>query len=443
MIPRYSRPQMASIWEPANRFRLWLRIEILAAEAWAELGAVPRDALEQIRTKAGFDVARIDAIEREVKHDVVAFLTSVAEQVGPAARYLHLGLTSSDILDTALACQMREAADLLLEDIAGLERALTDLAVKHKDTVMIGRTHGIHAEPTTFGLKLAMWLMEVRRARERVERAREVTSYGKLSGAVGTFANIPPRIEEYVCERLGLKPEPVSTQIIQRDRHAEYLAMLAVVGASLDKFATEIRHLQRTEVREVEEPFSEGQKGSSSMPHKRNPVACEQVSGLSRLLRSNVQAALENVALWHERDISHSSVERVILPDSTILLDYLLVRFREILEGMRVYPENMRRNLNGTRGVIFSQQVLLTLSKAGASREAAYRMVQHSAMRAWEEGEEFKTLLLNDPDVRAVLSEAEIESCFGLGYHLRHVDEIFRRVGLGGASGGVAGKVTG
>jgi len=443
MIPRYSRPQMASIWEPANRFRLWLRIEILATEAWAELGEVPKDALEEIRTKAGFDVARIDAIEREVKHDVIAFLTSVTEQVGPAARYLHLGLTSSDILDTALACQMREAADLLLEDIAGVERALTDLAVKHKDTVMIGRTHGIHAEPMTFGLKLAMWLMEMRRARDRVQRAKEVASYGKLSGAVGTFANLPPWIEEYVCERLGLKPEPISTQIIQRDRHAEYLAMLAVVGASLDKFATEIRHLQRTEVREVEEPFSEGQKGSSAMPHKRNPVACEQISGLSRLLRSNVQVALENVVLWHERDISHSSAERVILPDSTILLDYLLVRFREILEGMRVYPESMRRNLNATRGVIFSQQVLLTLAKAGASREAAYRMVQRNAMRAWEEGEEFKTLLLNDPDVRAVLSEGEIESCFDLGYHLRHVDEIFRRVGLAEVPGAAAGKVAG
>ena len=443
MIPRYSRPQMASIWEPANRFRLWLRIEILATEAWAELGEVPKDALEEIRTKAGFDVARIDAIEREVKHDVIAFLTSVTEQVGPAARYLHLGLTSSDILDTALACQMREAADLLLEDIAGVERALTDLAVKHKDTVMIGRTHGIHAEPMTFGLKLAMWLMEMRRARERVQRAKEVASYGKLSGAVGTFANLPPWIEEYVCERLGLKPEPISTQIIQRDRHAEYLAMLAVVGASLDKFATEIRHLQRTEVREVEEPFSEGQKGSSAMPHKRNPVACEQISGLSRLLRSNVQVALENVVLWHERDISHSSAERVILPDSTILLDYLLVRFREILEGMRVYPESMRRNLNATRGVIFSQQVLLTLAKAGASREAAYHMVQRNAMRAWEEGEEFKTLLLNDPDVRAVLSEGAIESCFDLGYHLRHVDEIFRRVGLGEVPGAAAGKVAG
>ena len=431
MISRYSRPAMAAIWEPANRFALWLRIEILACEAWAELGEVPGDALEEIRAKAGFDLARIDAVEREAKHDVVAFLTAVAERVGPAARYLHLGLTSSDILDTALACQLREAADLLLEDVGELERILAELARKHQGTVMIGRTHGIHAEPTTFGLKLAMWLMEVRRARERLTRAREVVSYGKLSGAVGTFANVPPRVEEYVCARLGLLPEPVSTQIIQRDRHAEYMAALAIVGASLDKFATEIRHLQRTEVREVEEPFAEGQKGSSAMPHKRNPVACEQISGLARLLRSNLQAALENVALWHERDISHSSVERVILPDSTVLLDYLLVRFREILEGLRVYPESMRRNLDATHGVIFSQQVLLALARAGASREAAYRMVQRNAMRAWEGGEDFQTLLKDDPEVRAVLGEAEIESCFDLGYHLRHVDEIFRRVGLG------------
>ncbi len=443
MIPRYSRPAMAAVWEPENRFAIWLKIEILACEAWAELGKVPWEAVQEIKAKAGFDIARIDAVEREVKHDVIAFLTAVAEQVGPSSRYIHLGLTSSDILDTALACQMREAAELLLEDVAEVERILGELAVKHQGTVMIGRTHGIHAEPTTFGLKLAMWLMEVQRAHERLVRAREVASYGKLSGAVGTFANVPPQVEEYVCEKLGLKPEPISTQIIQRDRHAEYLAMLGIVGASLDKFATEIRHLQRTEVREVEEPFSEGQKGSSAMPHKRNPVACEQISGLSRLLRSNVQAALENVALWHERDISHSSVERVILPDSTILLDYLLIRFREILEGLRVYPEHMQRNLNATHGVIFSQQVLLALAEAGTSREAAYRMVQRNAMRAWEEGEEFKSLLRQDPEVRGILGEAEIESCFDLGYHVRHVGEIFHRVGLTSGSGEAASKTVG
>ena len=434
MIPRYSRPKMAAIWEPANRFSLWLKIEVLACEAWAELGVVPKEAVAEIKAKATFDMAalvpRIDEIERRTKHDVVAFTEAVAEKIGPASRYIHLGLTSSDILDTCLACQMQQAADLLLEDAAALEAVLAALAVKHKRTPMMGRTHGIHAEPTTFGLKLAMWLMEVQRAKERLVRAREVASFGKLSGAVGTFANVPPQVEEYVCAKLGLKPEPISTQIIQRDRHAEYLAVLGIVGSSLDKFATEIRHLQRTEVREAEEPFGEGQKGSSAMPHKRNPVTCEQISGLARLLRSNVQAGMENVALWHERDISHSSVERVILPDGTILLDYLLAKFRDIVQGMRVYPEQMQRNLNATHGVIYSQQVLLALSKAGATREAAYAMVQRNAMRAWETGEEFRALLLADADVRAVLSPAEIESCFDLGYHLRHVDAIFRRVGL-------------
>ena len=434
MIPRYSRPKMAAIWEPANRFSLWLTIEILACEAWAELGVVPKEAVAEIKAKANFDMAalvpRIDEIERRTKHDVVAFTEAVAEKIGPVSRYIHLGLTSSDVLDTCLGCQMRQAADLLLEDVAAVEAALAALAVRHKRTAMIGRTHGIHAEPTTFGLKVAMWLMEMRRATERLTRAREVASYGKLSGAVGTFANVPPQVEEYVCAKLGLKPEPISTQIIQRDRHAEYLAALGIVGASLDKFATEIRHLQRTEVREAEEPFSEGQKGSSAMPHKRNPVSCEQVSGLARLLRSNVQAGLENVVLWHERDISHSSVERVILPDGTILLDYLLAKFRDIVQGMRVYPEQMRRNLHATHGVIFSQQALLALSRAGATREAAYQMVQRNAMRAWETGEEFRTLLLADAEVGAVLSPAEIESCFDLEYHLRHVDAIFQRVGL-------------
>ncbi|MBI4537163.1 MAG: adenylosuccinate lyase [candidate division NC10 bacterium] len=430
MIPRYSRHEMGAIWEPANRFALWLRIELMVCEAWAEQGQIPADALAQIKAKASFDVDRIDAIEREVKHDVIAFLTAVAERVGPAARYMHLGLTSSDILDTCLALQLVQAADLLLADLAAVEAVLADLARRHKDTVMMGRTHGVHAEPTTFGLKLAMWLEEVRRGRARLQRARAVVGFGKLSGAVGTFANVPPVIEEFVCARLGLTPEPVSTQIIQRDRHAEYLAALAIVGSSLDKFATEIRHLQRTEVREAEEPFSQGQKGSSAMPHKRNPVACEQISGLARLLRANVQAGLENIALWHERDISHSSAERVILPDSTILLDYLMVRFREILEGMRVYPDRMLANLKASRGVIFSQQVLLALAKAGAAREAAYRLVQRNAMQAWETDVEFQALLLSDAEVRHYLGPAEIAACFELGYHLRHVDAIFRRVGL-------------
>ena len=435
MIPRYALPEMSAIWEPANRFAVWLKIEVLAAEAWAELGQVPAEAVAEIHAKtAGLDMAalipRIDEIEREVKHDVIAFLTAVGERVGPAARYLHLGLTSSDILDTALACQLQQAADLLLLDVQRLAAVLADLARKHKDTVMIGRTHGIHAEPTTFGLKLAMWLEEVRRAEERLTRARAVVSYGKLSGAVGTFANVPPAVEEYVCRKLGLRPEPVSTQIIQRDRHAEYLAALALAGASLDKFATEIRHLQRTEVREAEEPFAKGQKGSSAMPHKRNPVTCEQISGLARLLRSNLQAGLENVALWHERDISHSSVERVILPDGTILLDYLLAKMRQVLEGLQVYPERMRRNLDGTHGVIFSQQVMLALTKAGASREAAYKLVQKNAMQAWETETSYLGLLKSDPDVRGLLSAEAIAACFDLGYHLRHVDAIFRRVGL-------------
>jgi adenylosuccinate lyase len=434
MIPRYARPAMTAIWEPANRFALWLRIEILACEAWAELGEVPREAVAEIKAKATFDMAelvpRIDEIERRTKHDVVAFTEAVAERIGPAARFIHLGLTSSDVLDTCLACQMREAADLLLADLSGLEAVLAEQAVRHKRTAMIGRTHGIHAEPTTFGLKLAMWLMEVRRGADRLTRAKQIASFGKLSGAVGTFANVPPFVEEYVCRGLGLEPEPISTQIVQRDRHAEYLAMLGIVGASLDKFATEIRHLQRTEVREAEEPFSEGQKGSSAMPHKKNPVSCEQVSGLARLLRSNVQAGLENVALWHERDISHSSVERVILPDGTILLDYLLARFTEIVRHMRVYPERMARNLTATHGVIFSQQVLLALTRAGASRETAYRLTQRNAMQAWESEAPLRELLLADPEVRAILGEAEIAACFDLGYHLRHVDEIFTRVGL-------------
>jgi len=435
MIPRYSRPAMTAIWEPTNRFRIWLKIEVLACEAWAELGVVPRAAVAEIHANSGFDMAalvpRIDEIERRTKHDVVAFTEAIAEQIGPASRYIHLGLTSSDILDTCLAVQMQQAADILLADVAALQAVLATLALQYQRTPTIGRTHGIHAEPTTFGLKLAMWLMEVRRAEERLRRAHEVIGYGKLSGAVGTFANVPPAVEEYVCAKLGLKPEPVSTQIIQRDRHAEYLAAIGVVGSSLDKFATEIRHLQRTEVREAEEPFSAGQKGSSAMPHKRNPVSCEQISGLARLLRSNVQAGLENVALWHERDISHSSVERVILPDGTILLDYLLYRFTEIVRGMRVYPERMQQNLQATHGVIFSQQVLLALAKAGASREAAYEMVQRNAMQAWESGVAFQKLLLDDAEVRRLLTPAEIESCFDLGYHLRHVDAIFRRVGLG------------
>ncbi|MBZ0170012.1 adenylosuccinate lyase [Candidatus Methylomirabilis lanthanidiphila] len=430
MIPRYALPRMVSVWEPQSRYAAWLRIELLACEAWADLGVVPREALAVIQERAGFDINRIQEIEREVRHDVIAFVSAVAERVGPEARYLHFGLTSYDVVDTALAVLLQQASGILLEDLEALSRALADLARRYKRTMMIGRTHGIHAEPTTFGLKLALWYCEVERNLDRLRRARESVAYGKLSGAVGTFAHLPLSVEQFVCARLGLKPAPISSQILSRDRHAEFLQTLALIGTSLDKFATEIRHLQRTEVREVEEPFVEGQKGSSAMPHKRNPVACEQVSGLARLLRSYAQSGLENVPLWHERDISHSSVERVILPDATILLDYLLVRFREVLEGLRVYPDRMRHNLELTGGLVFSEAVLLALIGKGLTREAAYRLVQGHAMRAWESGDAFKPLLLADSEIRRHLSPDEIESCFDLGYHLRHLDDIFTRVGL-------------
>ena len=430
MISRYARPRMMAVWEPQHRFDTWLRVELLACEAWAELGRVPRDALAVIRKRAGYDLNRIQEIEREVRHDVVAFVSAVAERVGPEARYIHLGLTSYDVVDTALAVQLQEAATILIEELEALRLVLADLARRNKQTVMVGRTHGVHAEPLTFGLKLALWYTEAGRDLDRLRRAKETVACGKLSGAVGTFAHLPPFVEQYVCVRLGLTPAPISSQVLSRDRHAEFLLTLALIGTSLDKFATEIRHLQRTEVLEVEEPFVEGQKGSSAMPHKRNPVACEQVSGLARLLRSYAQAGLENVPLWHERDISHSSVERVVLPDATILLDYLLVRFRGILEGLQTYPDRMRQNMELTGGLIFSEAVLLALVDKGLSRDEAYRLVQRHAMKAWESREPFKPLLLADPEVRRHLSPAEIESCFDLGYHLRHLDEIFARVGL-------------
>jgi len=421
---------MMAIWEPQHRFDTWLRVELLACEAWAELGKVPREALAVIRKRAGYDLNRIQEIEREVRHDVVAFVSAVAERVGPEARYIHLGLTSYDVVDTALAVQLQEAATILIEELEALRLVLADLARRNKQTVMVGRTHGVHAEPLTFGLKLALWYTEAGRDLDRLRRAKETVACGKLSGAVGTFAHLPPFVEQYVCVRLGLTPAPISSQILSRDRHAEFLLTLALIGTSLDKFATEIRHLQRTEVLEVEEPFVEGQKGSSAMPHKRNPVACEQVSGLARLLRSYAQAGLENVPLWHERDISHSSVERIVLPDATILLDYLLVRFRGILEGLQTYPDRMRQNMELTGGLIFSEAVLLALVDKGLSRDEAYRLVQRHAMKAWESREPFKPLLLADPEVRRHLSPAEIENCFDLGYHLRHLDEIFARVGL-------------
>lgn len=430
MIPRYALPRMERIWDPEARFQCWLEIELKACEAWAGLGRIPPEALRQIRERAGFDLERIAVIEHEVRHEVIAFLTAVAERVGQASRYIHLGLTSSDVMDTALAWQMRDATDLLVEDVEGFLETLRDLARRHRRTAMVGRTHGIHAEPITFGLKVARWVAEMQRNRGRLLATREEVAVGKLSGAVGTYAHLPPAIEEYVCRALGLKAEPVSSQIIPRDRHAHFLTTLAVVGASVDNIATEIRHLQRSEVLEVEEPFAEGQKGSSAMPHKRNPVGCEQISGLSRVLRGNAVAALENVSLWHERDISHSSVERIILPDSTILLDYLLVRLGAILKTLRVYPERMERNLWQTKGLVFSEQVLLALAQKGMSREEAYRLVQKHAMRAWDEAKDFQQLLAGDPEVRTHLGAEELAACFDLGPHLAHVDAIFARLGL-------------
>lgn len=430
MIPRYTLPRMGRIWDSSHRFDLWLRIELLACEAWAALGRIPQEALKAIKERAGYQIKRVEELERILKHEVVAFLAAVAEQVGEEARYIHLGLTSSDVMDTALAVQMKEAAEILTEDVEAVLAVLKGLALKYKEAAMAGRTHGVHAEPITFGLKLCTWYAELQRDLERMRRAEEAISFGKLSGAVGTFAHLDPFIESYVLERLGLKPEPVSSQIVPRDRHAEYLSTLALIGSSLDRFATEIRHLQRTEVLEAEEPFTEGQAGSSAMPHKRNPVACEQISGLARILRANVQAAFEDIPLWHERDISHSSVERVIIPDSTVLLDYTLNRFKGILEGLQVYPERMRQNLDRTRGLIFSEAVLLALVEKGASREAAYRIVQRNAMRAWEEEADFKGLLLQDEEVLQHLSREEVEACFDVGKSLRHVDAIYERLGL-------------
>jgi adenylosuccinate lyase len=430
VIGRYSRPAMARLWEDRTRFDLWLRIELLACEAWAKLGEIPAEALRAIQERAGYDAERIAAVEREVKHELIAFLTAVAERVGPAARYLHRGLTSSDVMDTALAVQMRDAADLLLEGLDALRAALRRLALAHKETRTVGRTHGVHAEPITFGLKVARWYAEMGRNRERLLAARATAAVGKVSGAVGTFAHVPPAVEEYVCQRLGIAAEPLSSQVVPRDRHAQYLQAVALTGAGLENAALEIRHLQRTEVLEVEEPFTEGQKGSSAMPHKRNPVGCEQICGLARVLRTNAFAALENVALWHERDISHSSVERIILPDSTILLDYLLHRFTGIIEGLRVHPERMRANLTRTAGLLASERVLLALTDKGLSREEAYRLVQEHAMRTWEEGGDFAARLAADPAIRRHLSEAELSACFAPEPTREQVEALFERAGL-------------
>jgi len=428
MIPRYSRPEMARIWEPETRFRIWLRIETYAAEAMAELGLIPKHAADAVRKRGGFDIDRIDQIEREVKHDVIAFLTSVAEHVGPEARFLHSGLTSSDVLDTCFNVQLVEAADLLIADIDALLAALKTRAFEHKDTVTIGRSHGVHAEPSTFGLKLAVAYAEFARARERLVRAREEVATCAISGAVGTFAHVNPKVEAYVANKLDLRVEPISTQVVPRDRHAFYFATLAVVASSVERLATEIRHLQRTEVLEAEEYFSEGQKGSSAMPHKRNPVLSENLTGLARVVRAYVMPALEDVALWHERDISHSSVERVIGPDATIALDFALARLAGIVKDLVVYPERMRRNVDRLGGLIHSQRVLLALTDAGIPREEAYRIVQRNAMTVWKDGADFLEALLADKDVTKALSPETIRAQFDLGYHLKHVDTIFARV---------------
>lgn len=428
MIERYTRPEMGAIWEPHNRFAKWLEVEVLVCEAMAQEGMIPQKSLDTIKEKADFSIDRIQEIEEEVKHDIIAFLTNVEEYVGPDARFVHLGLTSSDILDTALALQLKEAMLMIIDDVHNLLAVLKERAFEHKNTVMIGRSHGIHAEPITFGLKLAVWYSEMKRNLTRLEQALDVIGYGKISGAVGTFANIPPQIEKYVCDHLGLKPAAISTQIIQRDRYAQYFTALAILAGSMEKIAVEIRHLQRTEVGEVEEAFAAGQKGSSAMPHKKNPIGSENISGLARLVRSYALAAMENIPLWHERDISHSSVERVIAPDSTILIDYMLNRLTRMLKNLVVYSKTMAENLETLKGLIFSQQVLLALIAEGCARQHAYSLVQRVSLQAWHGEESFKELLGGDPDIQKYLDKKEIEEIFSLNYHLRHVEEIFARV---------------
>jgi len=428
MIPRYTRPEMGRIWTEQRRLETWLEIELLACEALAELGEIPREAVREIREKASFDVERVNEIEKLTKHDVIAFLTSVGEYIGPLSKYLHYGLTSSDILDTSLALLLKEASDLILQDIHQLLAVLQEKAYHYKETLMIGRSHGVHAEPITFGLKMALWYDEMKRNLLRMERAKESISVGKISGAVGTFAHIPPFVEEYVCRHLGLKPALISTQIVQRDHHAEFFTTLAVIASSIEKFAVELRHLQRTEVLEAEEYFSKGQKGSSSMPHKRNPVSAENLSGLSRLVRSYSIASLEDVPLWHERDISHSSVERVIAPDATILIDYMLARFTSVVKNLLVYPENMKANLEKMGGLIFSEAILLLLTRKGLSREESYAVVQRNAMSVWEKGGDFKTFLSQDETIQRLLTPKELEAAFDIRAPLNHIDVIYQRV---------------
>jgi len=428
MIPRYSRPEMAAIWDSENKYKIWLEIESYACDAQAELGVIPSEAAKAVREAGAFDIDRIDEIERETKHDVIAFLTNLAENVGPEARFVHQGMTSSDVLDTCLAVQLTQAADILLADIDALLAALKRRAVEHKQTLCVGRSHGIHAEPTTFGVKLAGFYAEFTRNRDRLRAARIEIATCAISGAVGTFANIDPFVEQYVAEKMNLAVEPVSTQVIPRDRHAVFFATLGVIASSIERLAVEIRHLQRTELREAEEYFAPGQKGSSAMPHKRNPILTENLTGLARMVRSAVVPALENVALWHERDISHSAVERMIGPDATVTLDFALNRARGVIEKLQVYPETMQRNLDQLGGLVFSQRVLLALTQKGMSREDAYQAVQRNAMKVWEEGDDFQVALAADSDVAARFSATELAELFDLTYHTKHVDTIFERV---------------
>jgi len=428
MIERYTTPRMKSLWSEQNKFQKWLDVELLACEAQTKLGIIPKSALTKIKKKAKFNVDRIAQIEEKTKHDVVAFLTNLEENIGREAKYVHYGMTSSDILDTSLSLLMREAGEVIVQNLDNLSLSLKKKAFEFKDTLMIGRTHGVHAEPITLGLKFALWYAEAQRNIERLNRAIEAISVGKISGAVGTFSNLDPKVEEYVCRKLKLKPAPISSQIIQRDRHAEFMTALAIIASSIEKFATEIRSLQRTEILELEEGFAKGQKGSSAMPHKRNPITCERLCGLARLVRTNAQAALENITLWHERDISHSSVERVIIPDSTILVDYMLTKFGKIIQNLLVYPEKMKGNLEKTGGMVFSGRLLLELSQKARSKEEAYLIVQDNAMKAWNKNENFKDLIKNDKRVKKYLSEEEIEEYFSLDYYLRSVDYIFKRV---------------
>lgn len=429
MIERYSRPEMKRVWSDENKFNNWLKVEIAVCEAWAELDAIPKEALPAIRA-ARFDMDRMNQILKETHHDVTAFLKAVAENMGDESRFIHLGLTSNDIMDAALNIQLLQASEILERDIAALIRALEQKAIEHKYTIQIGRTHGVHAEPTTFGLKMALWLTEMRRNQARLASAKENIRVGKMSGAVGTYATVDPEVERIACQKLGLEPAPISNQIIQRDRHAQFVSTLAIIGSSLDKFALEIRGLQRTEVLEAEEPFSAGQTGSSAMPHKRNPELCERVCGLARLIRGHSVTAMENVALWHERDISHSSNERVILPDSCLALDYILDLFTYVMRGLNVYPERMKENLGITKGLVFSQRVLLALIEKGLSRQRAYELVQRNAMRAWRERVNFIDLLSADSEASQYLSRQELERIFDYNYYLKHVDDIYRRVGL-------------